>query len=39
MMEIVGGEENMKRRVVGVQGQLRKKKWQMHNDSRQQNEA
>ena len=39
MMEIVGGEENMKRCVVGVQGQLRQQKWQMHDDSRQQNEA
>jgi hypothetical protein len=39
MMEIMRREENVKCRVIGVERQLRKKKWQVHNDSRQQYEA
>jgi hypothetical protein len=39
MMEIVGGEENVKRCVVRMQGQFREKKWHVHDYGRQQNEA
>jgi single-stranded DNA-binding protein len=35
----MGGEENVKGRVVGVQGQLHEEKWQMHDHRRQHDEA
>jgi hypothetical protein len=39
MMDVMGGEENVKGRVVGMQRQLREEKWHMHDRSRQQYEA